>query len=203
MKAQISLAAFGLVSAVAVAAPADAQLLSKPYVTAGAGYIDTNDFGDGSFAMLGVGTRLPLGFRTDITALYQTGLGNEASAFDSDLGVDIVADQEIDIYTGFVSAYYDLPEGIPFVEPYIGAGVGGSVVDQDVTLRGNLFGESFSESESDTSSDFSYHASAGLSLTLAGGIAVDAGYRYVVYGDLAGGDSFDANHFTLGGRLGF
>ncbi len=203
MNAHTRLVAISLVSAAAMAAPAHAQLFLKPYVTAGAGYIDTDDLGDGSFAMGGVGARLPLGFRSDITALYQTGLGEETQAFDSDLGVDIIADQEVDIYSVFLSAYYDLPEGVPFVEPYIGGGVGGSVFDQEVTVRGEVLGDPFSSTDNDTSSDFSYHASAGVSLTLAGGIAVDAGYRYVVYGDFDNGGSIEANHFTLGGRLGF
>lgn len=168
-------------AALAVAPGAMAQDFTPDLsVSIGTGFSSTDDLGEGTFYSAGVGLGLPLGFRTDITAIYQTGYE-----------IENAGDADLDTYSAFVSAYYDLPDAIPFIEPYIGAGVGASYFDAD----------------GDTETLSSYHISAGLSFDVFDFIALDAGYRYLDYGDFENTNGPDleatADQFTLTGRLTF
>lgn len=170
----------GLAGVALMAAAATAQDFTPDlYVTAGGGVSTTDDFGEGQFIAGGLGIALPLGLRADATAIHQTGYEVEGTDGDG---------PEFDTLSGFLSAYYDLPEPFPFLEPYVGGGVGVTQIDVD---------------GGDTETADSYQLSAGVSFVLFKKLALDAGYRYVNYGDFDGVDDITANQFTLMGRYAF
>ncbi len=167
----------GLAGVALLGAAATAQDITPDlYITAGGGVSTTDDFGEGQFIAGGLGVALPLGLRADATAIYQTGFEVEDGG------------PEFDTLSGFLSAYYDLPEPVPFLEPYVGGGVGVTQIDVD---------------GGDSESAESFHLSAGVSFVLFKKIALDAGYRYVNYGDFDGSDEITANQLGVMGRYAF
>lgn len=72
------------------------------------------------------------------------------------------------------NVYYDFPEIVPAIEPYLGAGLGYAWVETTLKSSGPFGPNRFK----DSNNVFAYQATAGLTYNFAENYSVDAGYRY-------------------------
>lgn len=104
--------------------------------------------------------------------------------------------------TGYTSAnlimaniYYDTPEILPSVAPYLGLGIGYGYIQANINSSGPL-ASSYLEL---TNNSFAYQATVGLTYNFAEYYAVNVGYRYVATPSLnAFSDVFQAHVASAG-----
>lgn len=78
-------------------------------------------------------------------------------------------------YFAMANVYYDFPEMIPCIYPYLGAGIGYAFVDATFRSRDVFHPLRFSGSDS----AFAYQGTAGLTYNFAENWALNIAYRYV------------------------
>lgn len=83
--------------------------------------------------------------------------------------------EKYEIYTLFLNGYYDFAVTWP-AKPYIGLGVGMSLID----AKGNIDGESLGGKNN---VNFAANAMAGFSFEVTRNMAIDLGYRFSYLGD--------------------
>ncbi len=185
-------------------ASSPAALAQDLYLRADAGGAGTDDFGASIVYGGGVGFNLPLGFRTDATLSYrgeleveQLGAVNDLIDF-TDLSVNTPG---LDSLSAFAGLYYDIPDPIPFIEPFVGAGVGATRFDPDtIVISGEDLGSGVSFSQ-DASTTGSYFFTGGLALDLFDRIALDVAYRYSDLGEVEFDGALTGTDFPgLGGE---
>lgn len=101
--------------------------------------------------------------QADVSKFYvndirQSGVGEDTSAF-----------------LGMANVYYDFPEMVPCVSPFIGAGIGYGWVQARLKSTGPYFPTYFKGSDS----AFAYQGTAGLTYNFAENYALNLAYRYV------------------------
>ena len=106
-------------------------------------------------------------------------------------------DFEVETQSVMLNTYYHLPTGTALT-PYIGAGIGVSHVKGTADILGY--------SGNIKKTNFAWQAGAGISYDITDHFAIDAGYRYMDYGDFEKYDiSLDtsAHEFYTGVRVSF
>lgn len=113
-----------------------------------------------------------------INSLPQIGVTGEAAA-----------------WFGMANLYYDFPDMVTAVRPFLGLGLGYGWVDGTFKSTGPLFTTSFDKSEYTVA----FQATAGLTYNFSENYAVNAAYRYVGTDRLDNlGKMFQANLATVG-----
>ncbi|MGC9270517.1 OmpA family protein [Acidiphilium sp.] len=187
-----------LMAASVMAAPAvlpiaaQAQPVTGPYVSAGLGYNMLNSQKVKSYSIAGVSTNLGAkalfsnGFTGEASIGYGFGNGfrvelegdyfnNQVHKLDAG-GSQFVASGNEKKYGAMVNALYDFDIGIPYVYPFVGAGVGYQFLDwRNVKIPGTA---SYIDG---TPGSFAYQAIAGLSFPIPGapGLSATVQYRYL------------------------
>ena len=108
-----------------------------------------------------------------------------------------VAETEVETQSVMLNGYYDIDTDTKLT-PYVGAGIGYA------KIKGKLLVDALSASEDDNS--FAWQVGAGVGYALTDSVTVDAGYRYVDYGDFSNDDvkiDTSANEFYVGARYSF
>lgn len=170
------------------------------FLRADAGVSSTNEFDQSGTYGGGVGMNLPLGFRGDVTVSYRGGF-EPADFLDSTgelPGTDLAADlPSVTTTSSFVGGYYDLPEPFPFLEPFVGGGVGITRVEpDDVVVSVPGFANSGVTLSQEASTNSSYFFTAGVALDFFKKAAIDVAYRYVDMGEVEYGGAIAVGDFT-------
>lgn len=104
---------------------------------------------------------------------------------------------EIETQSIMLNAYYDIDTGTNLT-PYVGGGLGYAKV------KGKMAATGISGSMDDN--NFAWQLGIGVGYTLTNHVTIDAGYRYVDYGDFSEEDiklDTSANELYLGARYSF
>ena len=185
------------------------NLSAELYLRAGLLYNDSGDLAlDGTTNVAegwddGVGFNAAVGYRLTVLRLegelvyFDTSLGGL-----DDVGVDLDAD--LTRLSGFANVFVEMP-GLPFVNPYLGAGVG--VTNFEVETNGTFTPGEGLPINLTTSADemkFSFQAMAGLRFSFAETVSAYLGVRYLAIDDLGFSDETDVITFNAdGGELAF
>lgn len=159
------------------------------FVRGDVGATATEDYGSAAAYGGGVGLMLPLGLRADATLTYRGAEGEFADAIAglSDTpGADLALNSPaLKSLSGFVGGYWDMPEPFPFLEPFVGGGVGMTRFEPDaiVVSDSTVTGSSVSVSQ-DASTNPSYFVTAGVAVDFFKKVAIDLSYRYVNLGEV-------------------
>ncbi|HQT63231.1 MAG: flagellar motor protein MotB [Acidocella sp. 20-57-95] len=188
------LAATVLAAPIALSNAAKAQPVSGIYVAGGLGY-EINDGFKGTAAghqakvsthngydgVASVGYGFGNGLRVELQGDYFENRFRKASS----AGQTISIGGKDQTYGGFVNALYDLDVGLPFLYPYLGAGVG----YQEVGLKG-VSGLGYTIDQSRGS--FAYQGIAGVALPISGvpGLSATVEYRFT---DIVNGAKYSTN----------
>ena len=93
------------------------------------------------------------------------------------------------------NAYYDFPDMLPAISPYLGVGIGYAYLQGTLNSAGPLATTYFSANES----AFAYQATAGITYNFAENYAVNLAYRYVATDKTNGfGKAFQAQIANAG-----
>jgi len=185
------------------------SLSAQLYLRAGLLYSDTGDLTlDGSVEAKeaweqGVGFNAALGYK--FSALRLEGelvyFDTSLESFD-EVGVDLDAD--LTRLSAFANAMIELP-GLPFVNPYLGGGIG--VTNIDVETNGSFISGGGNPLSLTTSADemkFSFQAMAGLRFSFAETFSAYLGVRYLAIDDLGFSEATDVITYNAdGGELAF
>jgi outer membrane protein OmpA-like peptidoglycan-associated protein len=197
----VLLAATVLAAPIAFSHAASAQPVTGPYVAGGFGYnieesqkaknIYVNRIGDPNHADLimkngytgeaSLGYGFGNGFRVEVEGDY---IHDNADKVKS--GGDLYAGGHEARYGAFVNALYDMDIGLPYLYPYVGAGVG---YQEDALQNYNVGGASFNK----TKGSLAYQGIAGLAIPIAyvPGLSATVEYRFVA---LAGSRKFNGSY---------
>lgn len=200
----VLLAASAFTVPLALSSTAKAQPVTGLYVGAGAGYTWENRFrvndlyGDGyapgSFRITthdgyvgeaSVGYGFGDGFRVEIEGNYNNNRFDKTSYY----GYAAKTGGDEQKYGAFVNGYYDFNIGLPYLYPYLGAGVGYQFAN------GNNFTISdFGVNANKTKGALAYQGMAGIAIpiTYVPGLSATVEYRYTA---LAGSRKYDASYF--------
>lgn len=152
----------------------------------------------------GIGYKLPMGFRVDVT--YNNRSGYNLSGSDP-AGTNF--DPKTTANTGMINGYYDIPYTIAGrFTPYVGGGVGRSrnKVNNINWNDGGSSGQVPGGSKTSTA----WQLTLGADIRITRNWVIDVGYRYVDLGKLStnagaatGGQPFNLNNYTtpLEGKL--
>lgn len=188
------------VAAVLVASNANAVELN-PYVGAKLRYVDMSNDAElgaeisaddkvwGGSVAFGVATQVKGGA---VRAELEYNLNEDAK---KTLGGGIKA--KIETQSAMANVYYDIDTGTKFT-PYVGAGLGYAKVKGSLSLSG--------VSESMDDNNFAWQVGAGASYALNSNVSLDAGYRYVDYGDFTKDEvklDTSAHELYVGARYAF
>lgn len=134
----------------------------------------------------GLGTSLPLGVRVDATANYASYDGKPTYVID-DLNRFDTSRSEVGVeaLTGFVGVYYDIPDPVPGVEPFIGAGAGLARMETDGAVISVRASSAQIEVTSETVVEPAFFVTAGVSLDMFEQVSIDIAYRYTDLGAYA------------------
>ena len=126
----------------------------------------------------GVGYAVALGYdllvlRVEAEAMYLKSKIGSVAGFSSS------AKGDLQRYAAFGNAYLDFPV-LPFVDGYIGGGVGISRLSLDLSAENPILGE-VALSFSDTRNSFGMQAMAGLRFEIRNKLNAQLGYRYVIF----------------------
>ncbi|MBO6519791.1 MAG: outer membrane beta-barrel protein [Rhodospirillales bacterium] len=184
---------------VKTAAPARKDGLLRPYVRIDGGYALTGDpDGTGAngahgatdienavIAGIGVGTYLENQIRIDGTMTYRSPMSVDGAD-----GIGNTLNGETESLSAMVNLYYDVTEahewlGSKRLTPYVGAGIGISMLDTD-TLKSTA-----GTNERGTRTyNLAYAAMAGVATRLSDFATVDLGYRFINLGQFEQDGSF-------------
>jgi len=201
------LAATVLAAPLALSHPASAQVVTGPYVSLGAGYniessqkakdFYVNNAGlpdegkvvtDNGYGVLGsVGYGLGNGWRAEIEGDY---MDDKFSKLEYD-GTSYKASGTERKYGAFVNVLYDLDVGLPYLYPYLGAGVGWQF-DED-----HNFNTTNDFAFQKTRGSLAYQGIAGVAYPIAfvPGLSATLEYRFVA---LANSRKFDGAYYGTG-----
>ena len=136
-----------------------------------------------------------ISFKTDIGGIRtELEYSKNGDAEDTIYGV---VDTTVESQSVLVNTYYDIKTDTNFT-PYIGAGLGVSKIKGKMSVAG------VSDSMDDNS--FTWQVGGGVSVSIAKNAFLDAGYRYVDYGDIKESGvklEVDAHEFYIGARYAF
>jgi opacity protein-like surface antigen len=148
----------------------------------------------------GVGYKLPMGFRVDIT--YTSRSGYNLSGSDP-AGTNF--DPKTTASTGMANVYYDLPFKIAErVTPYIGGGIGRTKNKvNNINWNDPAFPGSSGQVPGGSKNSTAWQLTLGADVRITRNWVIDVGYRYVDLGKLStnsgaatSGQPFNANNFT-------
>lgn len=112
-------------------------------------------------------------------------------------GVVFGGNLEVETQSVMLNAYYDIDTGTELT-PYVGAGIGFAKTEGTLSALG--------ESESIDDNSFAWQVGAGVGYAVTENVTVDAGYRYVDYGDISDYDvdiETTAHELYVGARYSF
>jgi opacity protein-like surface antigen len=167
-------------------------------------------FETGYVLALGVGYRLPFGFRIEGEFAYASYQTSQASPVSTPFGLDgrafnRASDVSHDRYLMTLNGYYDLPlPEIAPVMPYVGLGMGATVNDNPQrTVFRDAAGGRFTLSSSPTSGGI-VQVEAGFGIALSDSVSIVPAYRFIHSFDTGNrfGDE-NAHVFKVGLRYGF
>lgn len=157
----------------------------NPYIGAKLKYVDmssdaklgdTFDIDDkvlGGSVAIGVSTAVKGGaVRAELE--YNKNEDAEKTHTVSAMGVNFNGKLKVESQSLMLNGYYDIDTGTKFT-PYVGAGIGYAKIKGSLSVLGI--------SESIDDNNFAWQIGAGASYALTNNVSVDAGYRYVDYGD--------------------
>ena len=121
----------------------------------------------------------------------------EASANHFDL--NFIEQTEVSGYASgnlfMANLYYDCPEMLPSISPYLGVGIGYAYLQASLNSTGPLGATYFNNSDN----AFAYQGTAGITYNFAENYAVNLAYRYVATGKIDGfGRVFQAHIANAG-----
>ena len=87
-------------------------------------------------------------------------------------------DGQLNSAFGMANVYYDFPEMVPCISPYLGIGIGYGWVQSKFTGRSTLF-PNYSHRFEGSGSTFAYQGTAGLTFNYTESWAFNLAYRYV------------------------
>lgn len=127
--------------------------------------------------------------------LEYTYLNADAKSF----SVDYIRQTSVTGYASgnffMANAYYDFPDMLPAISPFLGVGIGYAYLQGRLNSLGPTNATYFSTSDS----AFTYQGTAGVTFNFAENYAVNAAYRYVVTNQTDGfGKIFQAQIASLG-----
>ena len=113
--------------------------------------------------------------------------------------VDFQGNLEVETQSVMLNGYYDIDTGSKLT-PYVGAGIG--LAKTEATLTGLGYSQSVDDNT------FAWQVGAGVGYNVTEKITVDAGYRYVDYGNFSNSDydvdvETSAHELYLGARYTF
>ena len=82
---------------------------------------------------------------------------------------------QVNAALGMANVYYDFPEMVPCISPFLGGGIGYGWVEARLSTRNPFFSTNFKGSNS----VFAYQATAGLTYNFSENYALNIAYRYV------------------------
>lgn len=155
----------------------------------------------------GIGYKLPMGFRVDIT--YNSRSGYNLSGSDP-AGTDF--DPKTTASTGMINGYYDIPYTIAGrITPYVGGGVGRSKNKvNNINWNDPAFPGSSGQVPGGSKNSTAWQFTFGADVKVTDNWVLDIAYRYVNLGDLTttggagtGGQPFNTNNSTtpISGKL--
>jgi opacity protein-like surface antigen len=98
------------------------------------------------------------------------------------------------------NVYYDFPDMLPAVSPFLGVGIGYAAIRTDIRSNGPFQIIAFHSNNN----AFAYQGTAGLTYNFSENYAVNVAYRYIATSDIAPlGNSFQAHNLSLGGVFRF
>lgn len=127
------------------------------------------DFGIGISGNAAVGYRLPWNFHIEVEGGYTHSSVNKLTV----AGVSIPSSSaDVNIWTGTLNAFYDIPTGTNFV-PYLGGGIGAANERaSNITIAGTNFGGSSS------STHLLWQVEAGIGYQLSPQFTIRPAYRF-------------------------
>jgi opacity protein-like surface antigen len=162
--------------------------------------VNTNNFGvlyNGSGYKSGYNAGGRLGYQSNPLRyeLEYTYLKANAKKFD----VNYVQQTNVTGYTSgnllMANVYYDFPDMLPSISPYLGAGIGYAYIQ--ATLNGT--GTNTTSYFRATDNSFAYQGTAGITYNFAENYAINMAYRYVATDKADGfGSSFAAHIASVG-----
>lgn len=110
-----------------------------------------------------------------------------------------VAETEVETQSVMLNGYYDIDTGTKLT-PYVGAGIGFAKVKGIMSIPSTQYYESMDDTT------FAWQVGAGVGYAVTENVTVDAGYRYVDYGDISDYDvdiETTAHELYVGARYSF
>lgn len=97
---------------------------------------------------------------------------------------------------GMANVYYDFPDMVPGIQPFLGVGIGYAWVEGTLKSRGPIYGATYYKGSDNV---FAYQGTAGLTYNFAENYAINLAYRYIGTDKVHNlGKVFQANLATVG-----
>lgn len=89
--------------------------------------------------------------------------------------------KQVNASLGMANVYYDFPEMVPCISPFVGVGLGYGFVEAQLKSRGPFYtvGPYYNSYFKGSNSVFAYQATAGVTYNFAENYALNLAYRYV------------------------
>lgn len=135
-------------------------------------FLDRASYSDGYNAGLRVGFKSnPLRYEAEYTYIHAN-----LSRFNANNIGQIDIDGETTASLAMANVYYDFPDMVPAIQPYLGVGLGYAWIQSTLQSGGPDSSIGFNTG---TDSVFAYQATAGFTYNFAECFAVDIAYRYI------------------------
>ena len=165
--------------------------------------IDDKGIGAGLF----VGSAIKLPYGAIRAELEYNKKADTKKSYTTNIGLPETFNAKLETQSFMLNAYYDIDTGSK-ITPYIGGGIGYA----KLKLNDQYWQDVYAKNIKDT--NFAWQIGAGVAYAVTDNISIDAGYRYIDFGDLSdsgddgyGGESekidVSANEFYLGVRYNF
>lgn len=162
---------------------------------AGLGTVDTGTLDAQVSVGGGVGYRFSNWFRSDLTVAYAP--GRDFSADTSGTAGSGAVSGSLTSTALLASAYAEFaPES--WIRPYVGGGLGVANLSLDSVAQRMPAGGTTSFADN-SEWNLAWSVAAGVTLDLSEAVELDAGYRYVNFGDAKTGTGSNGSHVTLDG----
>ena len=164
---------------------------------------DVGDKGWGASLAIGVSNKLSHG-----AVRAELEFSQKADADSSYTSYDETFKNKIQAQTLMLNAYYDIDTGTKLT-PYVGAGIGYAKLEAKDEYWNLEYGKSIDKN------NFAWQIGVGAAYNLTNNVSLDAGYRYIDYGNLSSSEIDDwgghekakvdltANEFYIGARYMF
>jgi opacity protein-like surface antigen len=162
---------------------------------AGLGTVDTGTLDAQVSVGGGVGYRFSNWFRSDLTVAFAP--GRDFSADTSGAAGSGAVSGSLTSTALLASAYAEFaPES--WIRPYVGGGVGVANLSLD-SVEQRLPAGGTATFADNSEWNFAWSVAAGVTLDVSEAVELDAGYRYVNFGDARTGTGSNGSHVTLDG----